>query len=234
MKKWIRTVLLVLFCGVFLFSGFMFLREQLQRRAARQEFEELAALVEQTPVPTPSVVPTPAPTGEEQPQVTPTPAPKHKRDIAALQEMNDHCIGWVCIPETEVNYPVMYTPQEPQYYLRLNFQQRYSVAGTPFMDYRCTLDSENIIIYGHNMNDGSMFGTVLHYLDEEYLAAHPVVELETAEGCRYYRVVQARRVDPYDPWYSYGAQPGQTQYLTLSTCDETGGARVLLVAELIA
>lgn len=236
-RKGLLSALLIFFCAVFLISGFMLGREVLRRRQARQEFDELARLVTQTPAPTPepSSVSTPEPSGVtgEEPEVTPSAEPEHKRNIAALQALNSHCVGWLCIPDTNINYPVMHTPDAAQYYLRLNFRQEYSVAGTPFLDYRCTLESENLIIYGHNMTDGSMFADLLRYLDGEYLAAHPIIEFETARGCEYYQVREARQVDPYDGWYSYGSQPGDAGYLTLSTCDDTGSKRVIVIARRI-
>lgn len=229
-RKGLLNALLIFFCAVFLISAFMLGRELLRRRQARQEFDELALLVTQTPQPTPAATPSPSGGAQEEPEVTPSAEPEHKRDIAALQALNSHCVGWLCIPDTNINYPVMHTPDAAQYYLRLNFRQEYSVAGTPFLDYRCTPESENLIIYGHNMTDGSMFADLLRYLDGEYLAAHPVIEFETTQGCVYYQVVDVRQVDPYDGWYSYGSRPGDTQYLTLSTCGETGSERVMVIA----
>lgn len=233
-RKGLLSALLVLFCAVFLISGFMLGREILQRWQAQREFEELAELVTQTPAPAPTPVPSePAQSDPslEEPEVTPTPRPKQKRNIALLQELNSHCVGWVHIPGTNVNYPVMHTPAVSQYYLRLDFQQRYSISGTPFLDYRCTLESENLVIYGHNMTDGSMFADILNFLDEEYRQAHPIIEFETAEECGYYQVVDVRRVNADDGWYFSGFAPGEKQYLTLSTCDETGGdKRVIVIA----
>lgn len=227
-RRRILTVLLVVFCAVFLVSGFMLLREMMQHRQARQEFDALAEMVMQSPQPTPES--TPGVQASQQPE--PSAQPRQKRNIAALQALNSHCIGWLCIPDTNINYPVMHTPNEPQYYLRLNFQQRYSVAGTPFLDYRCTTESENMIIYGHNMNDGSMFGDLLKYLDEEYLALHPVVEFETTQECVYYQVIDVRQVVATDEWYSFGFAPGEGEYLTLSTCDSSGqNNRVILIAQ---
>lgn len=227
-RKGLLSALLVLFCAVFLISGFMLGREILQRRQARQEFDELAQLVTQTPQPALA----PSNTAQADPAATPSPRPEHKRDIAALQKLNSHCIGWVCIPDTNINYPIMHTPENPQHYLRLNFQQRYSASGTPFLDYRCTLESENRIIYGHNMTDGSMFADLLNYLDEGYRQAHPIIEFETAEGCGYYQVTDVRQVNADDAWYSSGLASGEGEYLTLSTCDETGGdKRVIVIAQ---
>ncbi len=54
------------------------------------------------------------------------------------------------------NYPVMHTPRNPQKYLRMNFYGEYSQSGVPFLDYRCSLDSGNLLICGHNMKNGRL------------------------------------------------------------------------------
>lgn len=218
------NVLIVFFCAVFLFSAVMLIREMSQRGRAREEFEALADFVLQLPSPAPNV---------EVP-ADPVPALGQKRNIIALQERNPHCVGWVSAPGTGINYPVMHTPHEPQFYLRRNFDGQYSVAGTPFLDGACTLKSENLIIYGHNMNDGSMFAALHQYLDEDFRSRHSVIEFETADGCTYYEVADVRKVDVYDGWYDFGKKAGEGQYMTLSTCDNGDEQRrVILIARQI-
>ena len=71
--------------------------------------------------------------------------------------MNNDCFGWLSISGTNINYPVMHTPNNPQEYLHKNFYGEYSQNGVPFLDSRCAEDSSNLIVYGHNMNNGTMF-----------------------------------------------------------------------------
>ena len=80
-----------------------------------------------------------------------------ERNIQALIAENADCIGWLSIDGTNISYPVMHTPSNPQKYLRRNFYGRYSQSGVPFLDGRCDLQSTNLIIYGHNMKNGTMF-----------------------------------------------------------------------------
>ena len=71
----------------------------------------------------------------------------------------------------------MYTPQQPEYYLRRDFEEQYSLAGTPFLDVRSSpADSRNLIIHGHNMKDGSMFAPLRFYLEKKSMAwsTHPL------------------------------------------------------------
>ena len=214
--------LIVCSCAVFLFAAVMFTKEASQRGRARGDFHALADFALYTPAPAVSVT--------VQPDSGLIPA--HKRNIAALQQRNPHCIGWVSAPGTHINYPVMHTPQDPQFYLRRNFEGKYSVAGTPFLDGACTLESENLIIFAHNMDDSSMFADLHKYVDEEFRTAHSAIEFETADGCVYYRVIDVRKVDMRDTWYSFGKKPGGNRYLTLSTCDiGNKNNRVILIAE---
>ena len=76
------------------------------------------------------------------------------------------------IENTEVNYPVMYTPDAPEYYLRKAFDGSYALSGSLFIGADCIPDGSNIIIYGHNMKDSSMFGSLDSYADEEYAREH--------------------------------------------------------------
>ena len=71
--------------------------------------------------------------------------------------MNKECYAWISINDTRISYPVMHSPNEPDKYLNRNFYGQYSSSGVPYMDGRCTDDSDNKIIYGHHMDFGSMF-----------------------------------------------------------------------------
>ena len=83
--------------------------------------------------------------------------------ISELISMNSECFGWISIAGTNINYPVMHTPSNPQKYLNKNFYGEYSYSGTPFLDSRCSADSTNLIIYGHHMNNGTMFADLCNY-----------------------------------------------------------------------
>lgn len=100
------------------------------------------------------------------------------------------CIGWVTIEDTRVNYPVMQRPDSPEYYLRRNFYGEYSPNGTPFLDAACSLQrpGDALYIYGHHTKTGMMFTDLLEYRQPEFLAAHPTVLLETADGVGEYQI----------------------------------------------
>lgn len=123
--------------------------------------------------------------------------------IAELINMNDDCFGWVCIDGTNISYPVMHTPSDPEKYLYKDFYGNYSYSGTPFLDARCSESDDNLIIYGHHMNGGTMFADLCNYLYESYRNAHPTVVLETKNGAAAYRVFSVMRVKSTDYWYNF-------------------------------
>lgn len=179
---------------------------------------------------------------------------RQTRNLVPLFEQNSDCVGWICIPDTEMDYPVMHTPANPQKYLRLDFYGQYSVSGVPFLEGRCSMDGDHLIIYGHNMKNGTMFGSLKQYTDMDYLTEHPGIEFETASGCVRYEVFAVAIVDKYDDWYSFTGAVDEAAYqeqisyirekallktevmpiygeqlLTLSTCYGSGGDNRLLV-----
>ena len=91
---------------------------------------------------------------------------------------NSDMVAWIKIPDTCVDYPVMWTPDDEEYYLRKDVDKKYDKTGTPFLDTESCMypASTNLIIYGHNFKD-IMFYDVLKYEDEEYFKAHPYLYL---------------------------------------------------------
>ena len=187
--------------------------------------------------------------------LTNTPA---RHDMAALQAKNPDCIGWLTIPNTSVDYPVVWTSSDPEHYLRRDFYGNHASGGTPFLDGRNTPQAEgqNLLIYGHNMLDGSMFKPVLQYLVPNFLVTHEDIYLELGGIQYHYQVVAAVETNTRSPVYTYtdlshtaerenfrstlleetglDAVPQAAGYLTLSTCNDRGGnSRVLVVAELV-
>lgn len=123
--------------------------------------------------------------------------------ISELISMNSECFGWISIAGTNINYPVMHTPSNPQKYLNKNFYGEYSYSGTPFLDARCSANSTNLIIYGHHMNNGTMFADLCNYTSKDYQASHPTVVLETKDGAFSYSVFSVMRVKSDDDWYKF-------------------------------
>lgn len=153
-----------------------------------------------------------------------------ERNIQALIAENSDCIGWLSIDGTNISYPVMHTPSEPQKYLRRNFYGRYSQSGVPFLDGRCNLQSTNLIIYGHNMKNGTMFSDLKKYVDRDFLNAHRTVKFEMVDGIRYYTVAEVLKTNTSDAWYNRITAEGGRR-LVLATCYGSGkDGRLLIIA----
>lgn len=99
-----------------------------------------------------------------------------------LYAQNSDLVGWLTIDAIGVDYPVMQTPGDNEYYLRRGFDKLYSLAGSLFLDENCRTTSPstaNWLIYGHNMSDGSMFGQLDKYAEESFYREHPTFEFDT-------------------------------------------------------
>jgi sortase B len=98
------------------------------------------------------------------------------KDYRKLLKENPDLVGWIKVPGTKINYPVMQTPKIPQYYLHRDFHKRYSLSGCIFMDAKTNLNrSKNYLIYGHHMQDGTMFGQLVKYSDPSFYKKHRVI-----------------------------------------------------------
>ena len=114
------------------------------------------------------------------------------RELAAR---NPDLFGWVRIPDTPIDYPVMRTPDNPEYYIDHDFNKQPSVYGVPFAQPNCDADtSDNIIIHAHHMKDGTMFARLLSYQSREFWEKHPIIEFDAPHEKREYEVMAAFRV----------------------------------------
>lgn len=166
----------------------------------------------------------------ESEQAEPTEEPAAERNISALIAANTDCIGWISIDGTNISYPVMHTPNDPQKYLRRSFHGQYSQSGVPFLDWRCSTDGGNRIIYGHNMKNGTMFSDLKKYLNTDFLNAHRTVKFETADGVQTFTVTEVLKTNTAGSWYNrITCEDGH--HLILSTCYGSGkDGRLLIIA----
>ena len=100
---------------------------------------------------------------------------KPERNYRTLAEQNSDLTAWLTVPGTQLDYPVLYTPQEPEFYLRRAFDGSYAVSGSLFIGAGSAPDSEHVMIYGHYMRNGSMFGSLDRYADPAYWEEHPEI-----------------------------------------------------------
>lgn len=222
---------LIFFClllsAAAVLSGVKIHSELKERQKEKKDFASVAEIAKlpMTEAPAESVTDTKTETSAE-----PTEQSTTEHNIPALIAVNGDCIGWLSIAGTSISYPVMYTPSEPQKYLRRSFYGQYSQSGVPFLDGRCNLQSTNLIIYGHNMKNGTMFSDLKRYVDREFLNAHRTVKFETVDGIRYYTVAEVLKTNTSDAWYNRIAAE-DCRRLILSTCyGSAKDGRLLIIA----
>ncbi len=197
----------------------------------QKEKEDFAAVAEITELPMTKAPAESVTDAETETSAEPTEQPAAERNIPALIAENADCIGWLSVDGTNISYPVMHTPSDPQKYLRRNFYGKYSQSGVPFLDGRCDLQSSNLIIYGHNMRNGTMFSDLKKYVDREFLNAHRTVKFETADGVQTFIVTEALKTNTSDAWYDRIAAEDGSRCLILSTCYGSGkDGRLLIIA----
>ena len=218
---------LIFFClllsAVAVLSGGKIYSELKEQQKEKEDFAAVAEIAElpMTEAPAESVMDA---------ETEPTEQPAAEHNIQALTTANGDCIGWLSIDGTNISYPVMHTPSDPQKYLRRNFYGKYSQSGVPFLDGRCDIQSTNLIIYGHNMKNGTMFADLKKYVDKDFLSAHRTVKFETADGVQTFTVTEVLKTNISNEWYNcISAEDGRQ--LILSTCYGSGkDGRLLIIA----
>lgn len=118
--------------------------------------------------------------------------------LQALKSENQDLAGWIQIEGTQINYPVMQTLDEPEFYLHRDFDKNYSEYGTPFIDSRCSFQegtSLNTIIYGHHMKNGSMFADLENYSDPDFAKENSVIRLDTMISSDNYEILAAFKMN---------------------------------------
>lgn len=119
-------------------------------------------------------------------------------EYEAIYNKNKKLIGWIKIDDTLIDYPVMQTVNN-EYYLDHNFNQEEDRNGCIFMDYQCDVikGCDNIILYGHHMKSGKMFGTLNKYSQKAYYDEHPVIQFDTIYEKGEYQIMYVFRSKVY-------------------------------------
>ena len=181
-----RSALLILCAVVFAVSAYMLISYYAQGAKEEQEFRKLADVVAAQRPPLSDSAHTPSTEAE-----TPISETSVLSAYRELHEQNPDMVGWVKIEGTAINYPVMYTPNDGDYYLNHGFDRKKAKSGVPFIDQRCAIDplGTNTIIYGHHMKNGTMFADLAKYKSKKYWEEHPKVRFDTLSAQQEYEII---------------------------------------------
>ena len=110
--------------------------------------------------------------------------------VQKLQEENSDIVGWLEIEGTSINYPVL-QGTDNEYYMTHNYKKQKSKNGSIFLtkDYDWSIPSSNLLIYGHNLNNGTMFQELLKYVKEEFYKEHPIIRFTTNKEDAEYEII---------------------------------------------
>lgn len=169
-----------------LFSGVMLCRQYADQKQSAEVFRNISALVEEETSPA------------NEPAETTPPKQTAFEKYSAVYEQNSNFVGWISIEGTNIDYPVMQTIGKPNYYLKRNFEKQYSDYGVPYVQENCDLEfSDNCVLYGHHMNNGTMFSDLCKYADEDFYREHKTICFDTLSGFGEYEVIAAFKTAAY-------------------------------------
>ena len=179
-------------------------------------------------------------------------------DFNKLKEQNDEVVGFLKVNGTNIDCPIV-KAYDNSFYLNHGFDKKYNILGWPFVDYRNKIDGEdkNIIMYGHNLNDGTFFGSLINVLSSDWQSKeeNQTIMFVTEKGTKTYQVFSTYEFKPEKYYittefesdeaytrflntiktrsnHDYGIETSQNdKILTLSSCIGTGQARVVLHAK---
>ena len=270
-KRIIGICLIIVFSVSAIVSGRLFWKEYRDAKASEEAFSSLAGLVQDTEqnggedgstgdgtdttgIGTPD---SDAVLSDE--EMAAEEAAKAYEKYGTLYEQNNDFVGWIQIDGTNINYPVMQTPNSPDYYLKHSFEKTWSDYGVPYLDEACIIgQSNNLVIYGHHMSNGSMFCDLELYSDPAFCMDHPVIRFDTLSSFGEYEVIAVFRYNTNQETFRYDREVNMDegrfswfieqvharelfstgkdasfgdQLLTLSTCEYTyKNGRLVVVA----
>lgn len=249
MKKKICVGFIVVFAVILTVSAYFLISHTIDERVQAEKYESIVAMIEE-------------PDSDIEP-IQYTPDKQVLIDYTELFSQNSDMVGWISVDDTNINYPVMQSKDNPNFYLKHGFDKSYSDYGCPYMQENCDMiaPSDNLIIYGHHMNNGSMFADLMKYTNKDFYENHKTIHFNSitdkvdyavvavfktvaysSEGFRYYDFVDAENAEGFDEYiakckalslYDTGvtAEYGD-KLITLSTCEYSRkNGRMVVVAK---
>ena len=247
--NWIRIILIVVFCTLLMVSAYKIIEWGKDNKANDEILDNIYEAIEVYEEATNTVenVDNNKNTND------------YKVDFDKLKKQNKDTVAWLKVNNTEINYPVVQA-KDNSYYINHNFNKKYNQAGWVFVDYKNKLDGtdKNIVIYGHNMKNNSMFGSlpdvlskkwynnkdnyIIDFVIEEKEYKYQVfsiykieiedyyitTEFESDEFSQFIKIIKGRSYKNFKVDIT-----NEDTILTLSTCGSTSNYRIVLHAKLI-
>ena len=249
MSRKIYIIIAMVFTVVLSVSTFFIIRNHIDSAKQNEVYDNLAEIVEDEPP-------------KENEGVTFSEDKDYLAEYLELYRQNEDMVGWISIAGTTINYPVMQSRNNPNFYLKHNFEKEYSDLGTPYVQENCDIaESDNLVIYGHHIKGGKMFGALEDYKSKSFYEEHKNIQFDTlteqaeyeivavfktvaysSEGFRYYDFVDAENEEDFNSYvgkckelalYDTGvtAECGD-RLITLSTCEYSAqNGRLVVVAK---
>ena len=193
MPKFVYTILMLVFAGIACYCIYYLADYYLENKKSEDKYDELRNLIIEDNTGEPAY----DDEGNEVPAFVEVDGKKIQAKYLNLYNRNNSFVAWIKIEGTGIDYPVVQTPEDEEYYLRRDFDGNKSTAGTVFVDTSSDIEkpSDNILIYGHNMKAGTMFHDLLEYDDEDYYKEHKYIEFNTIYGDGTYEIIAAFRTN---------------------------------------
>ena len=176
----LRRILFLIFFAVFVFSAAAIARYAANSYAQKRSYRHLVELAEQS-------------AENETAQPVQPQEPTMLARYEALYRENNDLVGWIKIDGTNINYPVVQSKDAPNFYLKHDFEKNYTDYGCPYAQQNCDVQapSDNVVLYGHNMKDGTMFCDLTNYKSESFWAQHRTIQFDTLTQKNEYTVIAA-------------------------------------------
>lgn len=232
MNNKVRNILAYILFGVAAVCAIVLIINAVRNHSAENEVDNMKDnyVVELTAEPiveteAPKVEATEAPTDTPEPTAEPFPGleeydvPARTIDFAGLNETAPHAYAWLLIPGTDIDYPIVQHPEEPEYYLRRTPEGKDATAGSIFTELYNNTEwtDNNTIIYGHNMRNGSMFASLHNFEDPEFFEEYQYIYIYSPDNTvRVYQVFGAYEFGDLHLTLTYGmnTDEGYGEFLT--------------------
>ena len=190
MKKVMFTVVVLVLVAAFGVSAFMVGNYLIDGKKQADRYDELSSIAANTQTENPEETTESAGETTEPTQTTEAREPGMLSGYKEIYEMNNHTVGWIKMEGTQMDYPVMQTPDDPNFYLYRNFDKADSARGSVYAWSEADINepSDNITLFGHNMADGSMFACLNAYTSKKAWDNNSLIFFDTLNEYHTYKI----------------------------------------------